>query len=45
VPREEVFAVIDAAFAQQRKALRAAFARWAEADAAERILRDAGVDP
>jgi 16S rRNA (adenine1518-N6/adenine1519-N6)-dimethyltransferase len=46
VPREEVFAVIDAAFAQRRKTLRAALARWAGGpDAAERILRDAGVDP
>jgi 16S rRNA (adenine1518-N6/adenine1519-N6)-dimethyltransferase len=46
VPREEVFAVVDAAFAQRRKTLRAALARWAGgADAAERILRGAGVDP
>jgi 16S rRNA (adenine1518-N6/adenine1519-N6)-dimethyltransferase len=46
VPREEVFAVVDAAFAQRRKTLRAALARWAGGpDAAERILRGAGVDP
>jgi 16S rRNA (adenine1518-N6/adenine1519-N6)-dimethyltransferase len=46
VPREEVFAVVDAAFAQRRKTLRAALARWAGgADAAARILRAAGVDP
>ena len=46
VPREEVFAVVDVAFAQRRKTMRAALARWAGgADAAERILRDAGVDP
>jgi 16S rRNA (adenine1518-N6/adenine1519-N6)-dimethyltransferase len=46
VPRAEVFAVVDAAFAQRRKTLRAALARWAGGpDAAERILRDAGVDP
>ena len=46
VPREEVFAVVDAAFAQRRKTLRAALARWAGSpDAAERILRGAGVDP
>jgi len=46
VPREEVFAVVDAAFAQRRKTLRAALARWAAGpDAAERILRAAGVDP
>ena len=46
VPREEVFAVVDAAFAQRRKTLRAALARWAGGpDAAEQILRGAGVDP
>ena len=46
VPREKVFAVVDAAFAQRRKTLRAALARWAGSPAAaERILRDAGVDP
>jgi 16S rRNA (adenine1518-N6/adenine1519-N6)-dimethyltransferase len=46
VPREEVFAVVDAAFAQRRKVLRAALARWAGGlDAAGRILRGAGVDP
>jgi len=46
VPREEVFAVVDAAFAQRRKTLRAALARWAGGpDAAERILRAAGLDP
>ena len=44
--REEVFAVIDAAFAQRRKTLRAALAGWAgSAAAAERILVAAGVDP
>jgi len=38
--------VVDAAFAQRRKTLRAALARWADnADSAERILRAAGVDP
>jgi 16S rRNA (adenine1518-N6/adenine1519-N6)-dimethyltransferase len=46
VSREEVFAVVDAAFAQRRKTLRAALAGWAgSAQAAERILRAAGVDP
>jgi 16S rRNA (adenine1518-N6/adenine1519-N6)-dimethyltransferase len=46
VPREEVFALVDAAFAQRRKTLRAALARWAgSAAAAERVLRAAGVDP
>jgi 16S rRNA (adenine1518-N6/adenine1519-N6)-dimethyltransferase len=46
VPREEVFAVVDAAFSQRRKTLRAALAGWAGSAAdAERILRAAGVDP
>ncbi|MGO0574831.1 16S rRNA (adenine(1518)-N(6)/adenine(1519)-N(6))-dimethyltransferase RsmA [Ornithinimicrobium panacihumi] len=44
--REEVFAVVDAAFAQRRKTLRAALAGWAGGAArAEEILRAAGVDP
>jgi 16S rRNA (adenine1518-N6/adenine1519-N6)-dimethyltransferase len=44
--REQVFAVVDAAFSQRRKTLRAALARWAGGpDAAERLLRAAGVDP
>lgn len=44
--RSEVFSAIDAAFAQRRKTLRAALAGWAGgADAAERALRGAGVDP
>ncbi|MFZ3453879.1 16S rRNA (adenine(1518)-N(6)/adenine(1519)-N(6))-dimethyltransferase RsmA [Arthrobacter sp. 7Tela_A1] len=44
--REEVFAVIDAAFAQRRKTLRAALAGWAGSPAeAEHALRAAGVDP
>jgi 16S rRNA (adenine1518-N6/adenine1519-N6)-dimethyltransferase len=44
--REDTFAVIDAAFSQRRKTLRAALARWAGTPAeAERILRAAGVDP
>ncbi|HEX6338533.1 MAG TPA: 16S rRNA (adenine(1518)-N(6)/adenine(1519)-N(6))-dimethyltransferase RsmA [Jiangellaceae bacterium] len=44
--REAVFAVIEAAFAQRRKTLRAALTGWAgSAAAAESILRDAGVDP
>jgi len=46
VAREEVFAVVDAAFGQRRKTLRAALARWAGGRAAaERILHDAVVDP
>ncbi|MEV0823535.1 16S rRNA (adenine(1518)-N(6)/adenine(1519)-N(6))-dimethyltransferase RsmA [Nonomuraea rubra] len=44
--REEVFEVVDAAFAQRRKTLRAALASWAGTAAdAERTLRAAGVDP
>lgn len=44
--REQVFAVIDAAFAQRRKTLRATLASLAgSADAAEAALRAAGVDP
>lgn len=44
--REAVFAVVDAAFAQRRKTLRAALAPWAGSPAeAERLLRAAGVDP
>lgn len=44
--RADVFAVIDAAFAQRRKTLRAALAGWAGSAAdAERFLRSAGIDP
>ncbi|ASY34371.1 MULTISPECIES: 16S rRNA (adenine(1518)-N(6)/adenine(1519)-N(6))-dimethyltransferase RsmA [unclassified Streptomyces] len=44
--RREVFAVVDAAFAQRRKGLRAALAGWAgSAAAAEEALRAAGVSP
>jgi 16S rRNA (adenine1518-N6/adenine1519-N6)-dimethyltransferase len=44
--RKEVFACIDAAFAQRRKTLRAALAGWAGSAAdAETTLRAAGVDP
>lgn len=46
VSREEVFSVVDAAFAQRRKTLRAALADWAgSAPAAEIALRAADVDP
>ncbi|HWG64651.1 MAG TPA: 16S rRNA (adenine(1518)-N(6)/adenine(1519)-N(6))-dimethyltransferase RsmA [Streptosporangiaceae bacterium] len=46
VSRTDVFAVVDAAFAQRRKTLRAALAPWAGSPAeAERILRAADVDP
>ncbi|MDG9702626.1 16S rRNA (adenine(1518)-N(6)/adenine(1519)-N(6))-dimethyltransferase RsmA [Streptomyces sp. DH37] len=44
--RREVFAVVDAAFAQRRKTLRAALAGWAgSAAAAEEALTAAGIDP
>jgi 16S rRNA (adenine1518-N6/adenine1519-N6)-dimethyltransferase len=44
--RGAVFACVDAAFAQRRKTLRAAFAGLAGSpDAAERALRAAGIDP
>ncbi len=44
--RAATFAVVDAAFAQRRKTLRAALAAWAgSAGEAERRLRAAGVDP
>jgi 16S rRNA (adenine1518-N6/adenine1519-N6)-dimethyltransferase len=46
VRRADVFAVVDAAFAQRRKTLRAALAGWAGgAGAAEAALRAAGIDP
>jgi 16S rRNA (adenine1518-N6/adenine1519-N6)-dimethyltransferase len=46
VDRREVFAAVDAAFAQRRKTLRAALAGWAGSAAqAERVVRAAGVDP
>jgi 16S rRNA (adenine1518-N6/adenine1519-N6)-dimethyltransferase len=44
--RKQVFAVVDAAFAQRRKTLRAALAGWAGSPAAaENALRAAGIDP
>ncbi|MCZ7431661.1 16S rRNA (adenine(1518)-N(6)/adenine(1519)-N(6))-dimethyltransferase RsmA [Streptomyces sp. WMMC1477] len=44
--RAEVFAVVDAAFAQRRKTLRAALSGWAGSAAnAEQALRAAGVSP
>lgn len=44
--RQATFAVVDAAFAQRRKSLRAALAGWAGSPAkAEQALRAAGVDP
>ncbi|MGH3497079.1 MAG: 16S rRNA (adenine(1518)-N(6)/adenine(1519)-N(6))-dimethyltransferase RsmA [Nocardioidaceae bacterium] len=44
--REAVFDVVDVAFAQRRKTLRAGLARYAgSADLAESALRAAGIDP
>jgi 16S rRNA (adenine1518-N6/adenine1519-N6)-dimethyltransferase len=44
--REQVFALVDAAFAQRRKTLRAALRGWAgSADNAEQALRAADIDP
>jgi 16S rRNA (adenine1518-N6/adenine1519-N6)-dimethyltransferase len=44
--RAAVFALVDAAFAQRRKTLRAALTGWAgAAEEAERRLRAAGIDP
>ncbi|HWC82525.1 MAG TPA: 16S rRNA (adenine(1518)-N(6)/adenine(1519)-N(6))-dimethyltransferase RsmA [Pseudonocardiaceae bacterium] len=46
VPRGLVFSLVDAAFAQRRKTLRAALAGWAgSADAAGALLADAGISP
>ncbi len=46
VSRQQVFAVVDAAFAQRRKTLRAALAGWAGgADRAATALTAAGIDP
>jgi 16S rRNA (adenine1518-N6/adenine1519-N6)-dimethyltransferase len=44
--RRGTFAVVDAAFSQRRKTLRAALSTWAgSAPEAERLLRAAGIDP
>jgi 16S rRNA (adenine1518-N6/adenine1519-N6)-dimethyltransferase len=44
--RSDVFRVVDAAFGQRRKSLRAGLAGWAgSAVAAEELLRAAGIDP
>ncbi|ALU39576.1 16S rRNA methyltransferase [Kocuria flava] len=46
VDRDLVFTVVDAAFAQRRKTLRAALAGWAGSGAAaEEVLHTAGIDP
>ncbi len=43
--RTRLFTLVDAAFAQRRKTLRAALAGWAAAQRAEEILVAAGIDP
>ncbi|HVW39887.1 MAG TPA: 16S rRNA (adenine(1518)-N(6)/adenine(1519)-N(6))-dimethyltransferase RsmA [Amycolatopsis sp.] len=44
--RDTVFAIVDAAFAQRRKTLRAALASWAgSAERAGALLTSAGIDP
>ncbi len=44
--KKEVFRLVDAAFAQRRKTLRAALAGWAgSAEHAEELLTAAGIDP
>ena len=46
VDRDELYTVVDAAFAQRRKSLRGALATWAgSATDAESVLREAGIDP
>jgi 16S rRNA (adenine1518-N6/adenine1519-N6)-dimethyltransferase len=46
IDRADVFAVVDAAFAQRRKTLRAALAGWAGGPAqAEKVLVAAGISP
>ncbi|WP_158889292.1 16S rRNA (adenine(1518)-N(6)/adenine(1519)-N(6))-dimethyltransferase RsmA [Amycolatopsis anabasis] len=46
VDREVLFSLVDAAFSQRRKTLRAALASWAgSAERAGELLRAAGIDP
>lgn len=46
VDRERLFRLVDAAFSQRRKTLRAALAGWAgSADRAAAVVRAAGIDP
>lgn len=46
VSREALFEVVDVAFAQRRKTLRAAFKKWAGGgEAANALLQAAGIDP
>jgi 16S rRNA (adenine1518-N6/adenine1519-N6)-dimethyltransferase len=44
--RQEVFAVIEAAFSQRRKTVRSALARWMpDRDRLDEVLQKAGIDP
>jgi 16S rRNA (adenine1518-N6/adenine1519-N6)-dimethyltransferase len=44
--REEVFAVIEAAFSQRRKTVRSALSRWMpDRDRLDAVFRDTGIDP
>jgi 16S rRNA (adenine1518-N6/adenine1519-N6)-dimethyltransferase len=44
--REQVFAVVDAAFSQRRKTIRSALARWMpDRDRLDAVLSAAGIDP
>jgi 16S rRNA (adenine1518-N6/adenine1519-N6)-dimethyltransferase len=44
--REQVFAVIDAAFSQRRKTVRSALARWLpDRDRLDEVFRSAGIEP
>ncbi len=44
--REQVFAVVDAAFSQRRKTVRSALARWLpDRDRLDAVLAEAGIDP
>lgn len=44
--REDVFAVIEAAFSQRRKTLRSALSRWMpDRDRLDAVLGAAGIDP
>jgi 16S rRNA (adenine1518-N6/adenine1519-N6)-dimethyltransferase len=45
VPRERVFAVVDAAFAHRRKALRGVLRSLAPSEAVDAALASAGIDP
>ena len=44
VTRQELFEVVDAAFSQRRKTLRAALKKWADVDV-DVLMENAGIDP